>query len=167
MPRCATPHVGHHISGDATVYYYERSFSFLHALMYEVPPAIRTLLCRLITSLPPEPSPWEGPNRPQDDFLGFEDFDDDELNLLATFLRSNPVSPEEALAANDDVNLFASLSSPDDEWDADDGGPYSIPKVTTYPLKAPVDPSILNMSPRCASIIYRTLQQGSLRRLVP
>jgi hypothetical protein len=100
------------ISVDATVYYHDRSFSLLLASMSEVPQAIRRLLHRLMTSLPPEPSPWEGLNRSQNNFLGFEDFDDDELNLLATFLSSNPVSSEEALAANDDANLFASSPHP-------------------------------------------------------
>jgi hypothetical protein len=110
----------HDFSGAATVYYHDRPFSSLFASISEIPAAIRRLLRRLITSLPPEPSPWEGQNRPQNDLLGFEDFDNDELNLIATFLNSNRVSPEEALAANDDVNLFASSSSSDDEWDADD-----------------------------------------------
>jgi hypothetical protein len=61
------------ISVDATVYYHNRSFSFLLASMSEVPQVIRRLLRRLITSLPPELSPWESPNRPQNDILGFED----------------------------------------------------------------------------------------------
>jgi hypothetical protein len=74
-------------------------------------------------SFHPEPSPLEGPNRPQNDLIGFEDFDDDELNLIATFLSRNPVSPEEAHSANDDGNLFASSSSSDNEWDADDRTP--------------------------------------------
>jgi hypothetical protein len=73
------------ISGDATVYYCDRPFSFLRASMSEVPPAIRSLLRRLFASAPPKPSPWKGPNRPQNDLLGFEDFDDDELNLLTAF----------------------------------------------------------------------------------
>jgi hypothetical protein len=60
--------------------------------MFKVPPAIGRHLRRLITLLPPEPSLWEGPNRPQNDVLSFEDFDDDELNLVATILSSNPVS---------------------------------------------------------------------------
>jgi hypothetical protein len=83
--------------------------------MPEVLPAIWRLFRRLITSLPPEPSSRTGPNRLQNDLLGFQDFDDDELNLLATFLSSNPVFPEEALAASGDANLFASLSSSADE----------------------------------------------------
>jgi hypothetical protein len=92
--------------------------------MSEVMPAILKLLRRLITSLSPEPFPWEGQNRAQNHLLGFEDFDDDKLDLLATFLSSNPVSPEEALATNDDANLFASFSSSDDELDADYRSPY-------------------------------------------
>jgi hypothetical protein len=125
--------------------------------MPEVPPAIRRLLCGLISSLPPEPSPWEGPNRPQNDRLGFEDCDDDELNLIATFLSRNPVSPEEAPAANDDANRFASSFSSDDEWDADDRSPYPAPKVTAYLLKAPVDTFNLEDASEDARVLFPEL----------
>jgi hypothetical protein len=54
-------------------------------------------------------------------------------------LSSNPVSREEALADNDDANLFASSSSFNGEWDADNRSLYPTPKVTAYPLKAPVE----------------------------
>jgi hypothetical protein len=125
--------------------------------MSEVPPTIRRILRRFITSLPPEPSPWEDPHRPQNDLLGFEDFDDDELNFLTTFLSSNPVFPEEALAVNDDANLYTSSSSSDDEWDADDRSPYLTPKVTAYPLKAPVDTFDLEDASGDARIIFSEL----------
>jgi hypothetical protein len=125
--------------------------------MSEVMLAIRGLLHRLITSLSPEPSPWEGSNRLQNDFLNFEDFDDDELNLLATFLSSSPVSPEEALTANDDGNLFASSSSFDDKCDADDRSPYPRPNVTTYPLKAPIHTFNLEDASEDAQVLFTKL----------
>jgi hypothetical protein len=125
--------------------------------MSEVPPVIRRLLRRLIISLLPESSPWEGPNRPQNNLLGVGDFDDDELNLLAIFLSSNPVSPEEALAANDDANLFSSSSSSDDEWDADDRSPYPTSKVIAYPLKAPVDTFNLEDASEDARVLFTEL----------
>jgi hypothetical protein len=148
------------ISVDATIYSHDRQFSFLLALMSEALPAIQRLLRRLITSLPPEPSPWEGPNRPHNDLLDFEDFEGGELNLLATFLRSNPVSPEETLAANDDTNLFTSFSSFDDEWDADDRRAYPTLKVTAYPLKALVDTFNIQDASEDARVLFTELYRN-------
>jgi hypothetical protein len=50
-------------SVDTTLYYHNRRLNFLFASMSEVPPAIQKLIRRLITSFPPEPSPWKRPNR--------------------------------------------------------------------------------------------------------
>jgi hypothetical protein len=97
------------------------------------------------------------PKSPQNDLLGFEDFDDDELNILETFLSSNPVFPEETLAANDDANLFAPSSSSDDEWDANDRSPYPTPKVTACPLTAPVDTFNLEGASESARVLFTEL----------
>jgi hypothetical protein len=135
--------------------------------MPEVRPAIRRLFCRLITSLLPEPSLCESPNRLQNDLFDFEDFDDDELNLLATFLSCNSVSPEEALAANDDANLFASSSSSDDEWNADDRSHHPTPKATACPLKAPVDTFNLEDASEDAPVLFTELYNDNQFRSGP
>jgi hypothetical protein len=83
-------------------------------------------------------------------------FDDDELALIATFVSSNPLSPEEVLAANDDANLFASSSS-SDEWDAEDRSPYPTPKVAAYPLKAPIDTFNLEEASEDARLLFPKL----------
>jgi hypothetical protein len=98
--------------------------------------------------------PWEGPNRPQTDLLGFEDFEDNKLNLLATFLSRDSVSPEEALADSDDANLFAFSSSSDDEWDAGNRSPYPTPKIMAHSLKAPVDTFNLEDASEDARVLF-------------
>jgi hypothetical protein len=65
--------------------------------MSEVPPLIRSFLCRFDTSLPAESSPWEGSHLPANDLLDVE--------------VVNVVSPEEGLAATNEGNLFGPSSS--------------------------------------------------------
>jgi hypothetical protein len=54
----------------------------------------------------------------QTDLAIFENFKQDDLDLIATLFRSNPVSLENVLAMIDDTNLFGADSSSDNSWES-------------------------------------------------
>jgi hypothetical protein len=89
--------------------------------------------------------PWDGPQRRQSDLAEFEDFTDDEIEIIRDILDTHPMTLDEVVAAGQQV-LFRSSSSSDDDdatWiPADeDGNLLEIPQPTPTSnlLKPPID----------------------------
>jgi hypothetical protein len=107
--------------------------------MFDQAREIPRLVPRLVSFLPLNIDPWVRPRQAQQDLMTFEDYSDDEIQLLSEYLnRAHEAASTEVIASDNGILVEATLtssSSSDDDWAGDAQDEVLEPSRTRQPLK--------------------------------
>jgi hypothetical protein len=110
--------------------------------MFDQAREIPRLVPRLVSFLPLNIDPWVRPRQVEQDLMTFEDYTDDEIQLLSESVnRVHEAASTEVIASDNGIFVNATLtssSSSDDDWAGDAEDEVLEPSRTRQPLKPAV-----------------------------